>query len=53
MADAVTATVHPSSILRSIDSEQRHASYAAFLNDLVGVRRKLDELGSRRHMRAG
>ena len=53
MADAVMGTVHPSSILRAVDSEQRHASYAAFLKDLVGVRHKLDALGSRRHMRAG
>lgn len=53
MAEAVMGTVHPSSILRVVDSEQRHASYAAFLNDLVGVRQKLEELGSRRHMRAG
>ena len=53
MADAVMGTVHPSSILRAVDSEQRHANYAAFLKDLVGVRHKLDKLGSRRHMRAG
>ena len=38
---SVTATVHPSAILRSPDPEQRHANYEAFVNDLVAVRKKL------------
>lgn len=37
----VTATVHPSAVLRSPDPEQRHASYSAFVADLVAVRNKL------------
>ena len=35
MARHVTATVHPSSILRAQDSERRHAEYAAFVKDLA------------------
>jgi uracil-DNA glycosylase family protein len=38
---SITATVHPSSILRAPDSEQRHAQYEAFVKDLKGVRQKL------------
>ena len=41
VARSVTATVHPSTILRSPDAEQRHADYEAFVRDLQGVRRKL------------
>jgi len=41
MARAVTATVHPSSILRAPDSEQREHDYEAFVRDLKAVRRKL------------
>jgi len=43
MARSVTATVHPSAILRSPDSSQRHNDYQAFVNDLRAVR---DELHS-------
>lgn len=41
MAKAVTATVHPSAILRSPDSEQRERDYTAFVKDLQAVRRRL------------
>ena len=46
MAQSVTATIHPSSVLRSPDPKQRQADYAAFLKDLKAVRRKLDEFVS-------
>lgn len=41
MAEVVTATVHPSSILRAIDAEQRRTAYQAFVTDLKAVRRHL------------
>jgi uracil-DNA glycosylase len=41
MAKSVTATVHPSAILRAPDSERRHAEFAAFVKDLARVRQKL------------
>jgi DNA polymerase len=41
-ARAVTATVHPSAVLRAPDEEARHKAYAAFVDDLKAVRRKLD-----------
>lgn len=41
LAKSVTATVHPSSILRAIDSAQRRQAYEAFVNDLKGVQRKM------------
>jgi DNA polymerase len=41
MAGSVTATVHPSSILRAVDAEQRRAAYQAFVNDLKAVREHL------------
>src|SRR5690348_1752265 len=34
LADYVTATIHPSAILRQRDDESRHAEYAAFVDDL-------------------
>lgn len=37
-APHVTATIHPSSILRSPDEEQRHAQFAEFVEDLKRVR---------------
>jgi uracil-DNA glycosylase len=43
-AEAVTATVHPSAILRAPDDFRRHREYEAFVRDLAGVRRKLGEL---------
>jgi uracil-DNA glycosylase family 4 len=44
-AEAVTATVHPSAILRIPDPVKRHQEYDAFVRDLVAVRRKLATLG--------
>jgi uracil-DNA glycosylase family protein len=41
MAANVTATVHPSSILRAPDSEQREAAYAAFVHDLAAVAKRI------------
>jgi uracil-DNA glycosylase len=38
LAPSVTATVHPSAILRAPDAERRHADYAAFVEDLKAVR---------------
>lgn len=38
-APHVTSTVHPSSVLRAPDEEQRHAEYAKFVADLKRVRR--------------
>jgi DNA polymerase len=38
----VTATVHPSSILRAPDEETRSAEMSAFVRDLSAVRRALD-----------
>jgi DNA polymerase len=40
LAEAVTATVHPSSILRG-EPEEREASFAAFVDDLRVVARLL------------
>jgi DNA polymerase len=34
LAERVTATVHPSAILRQRDDESRHAEMAAFVDDL-------------------
>ena len=42
IAKSVTATVHPSAILRAPTPEQRHAAYEAFVADLKAVRRKLE-----------
>jgi uracil-DNA glycosylase len=39
----VTATVHPSSILRSKDAEARRAEMKAFVRDLANVRRALGD----------
>lgn len=41
MAKTVTATVHPSSILRLPDADRRHVEYEAFVSDLKAVRSKL------------
>jgi DNA polymerase len=43
-ARAVTATLHPSAVLRAPDAQQRHKDYAAFVRDLKKVRQKLDDL---------
>lgn len=37
-AQQATSTVHPSSILRAPDAEQRHAEYESFVADLKKVR---------------
>jgi len=41
LAPRVTATVHPSSILRAPDDEQRHAEMQRFVADLARVAREL------------
>lgn len=41
-ASAVTATVHPSSVLRSPDAETRQRAYAAFVADLQAVRERMN-----------
>ncbi len=41
LADYVTATIHPSAILRQRDEESRHAEMAAFVRDLGLVARVL------------
>jgi uracil-DNA glycosylase len=41
-AEAVTATVHPSAILRSPDPAQRQLDYKAFVKDLIAVRERLN-----------
>jgi uracil-DNA glycosylase len=41
LAPLVTATVHPSSILREPDSKTRHAAMRAFVRDLKKVKAKL------------
>ena len=40
-APLVTATVHPSAILRAPDADQRHHEYRKFVDDLTGVRNVL------------
>jgi uracil-DNA glycosylase family protein len=40
-AEAVTATVHPSAILRAPDPDQRQVDYKAFVKDLIAVRERL------------
>ena len=40
-AEAVTATVHPSAVLRAPDSAQRQLDYKAFVKDLIAVRERL------------
>ncbi len=42
-AEAVTATVHPSAILRSPDPAQRQLDYKAFVKDLIAVRKRLHQ----------
>ncbi len=41
IARSVTATVHPSAILRAPTPDQRHAAYEAFVADLKAVRKRL------------
>lgn len=40
-APRVTATLHPSAVLRAPDAEQRHAAYAQLVSDLTKVREQL------------
>jgi uracil-DNA glycosylase family 4 len=47
LAPFVTATVHPSSILRAPDAETRRAETAAFVADLKKVARKLTSASPR------
>jgi DNA polymerase len=42
MALSVTATVHPSAILRAPDTESRRLEYASFVKDLRAVRAKME-----------
>ena len=42
LAPFVTATVHPSSILRAPSNEQRHADLARFIGDLKKIRKVLE-----------
>jgi DNA polymerase len=42
----ITATVHPSSILRARDDESRHREMAAFVDDLRTVAKKLAEVAA-------
>lgn len=42
MGPAVTATVHPSSILRAPDEEARRREMAAFVHDLMAIAKRLD-----------
>ena len=42
IAPFVTATVHPSSILREPDREARHEAMRSFVNDLKAARKKLE-----------
>ena len=44
MAKSVTATVHPSAILRVSGPSQRRADYEAFVKDLKSVRHKLEKV---------
>jgi DNA polymerase len=53
MARLVTATVHPSSILRAPDPERRHADYAAFVADLTKVSKAIHGHGKRAASPAG
>jgi uracil-DNA glycosylase len=48
LAEHVTATIHPSAILRRQDEESRHAEFAAFVDDLRVVARVLGATAARR-----
>ncbi len=45
LAPLVTATVHPSSILRAPSDEARHVEMARFIEDLTKIRKAIEELG--------
>src|SRR6266705_5858609 len=44
LAPLVTATVHPSSILRAPSDEARHVEYAKLVDDLRRIKRAIDEV---------
>jgi DNA polymerase len=46
LAEWMTATVHPSSILRAPDDESRQRELEAFVQDIKRIAGKLAELGS-------
>jgi DNA polymerase len=46
LAELVTATVHPSSILRAPTDEARHAERARFVEDLKKIRKALGAIAS-------
>ncbi len=48
LAEHLTATIHPSAILRRQDEESRHAEFAAFVDDLRVVARVLGATAARR-----
>ena len=48
LAEHVTATIHPSAILRQQDEESRHAEFSAFVDDLRVVAQLLDATAARR-----
>jgi len=49
LAPVVTATVHPSSILREPDAATRHQAMKDFVRDLTAVRERLKSLGTKIH----
>ena len=48
LAEYLTATIHPSSILRQQDEESRHSEFAAFVDDLAVVARVLGATAAKR-----
>jgi uracil-DNA glycosylase family protein len=46
-APYLVATVHPSSLLRITEEEERHREYRRFVKDLEAISAKLREIGSR------
>jgi uracil-DNA glycosylase family protein len=48
LAEHVTATIHPSAILRQQEEESRRAEFAAFVDDLRVVARVLDATAAKR-----
>ncbi len=47
-APLITATIHPSALLRMPEEEQRHLEYGRFVQDLHKVKEKLEEIGGGR-----
>jgi DNA polymerase len=52
-ANFVTATVHPSAILRAPDAERRNAEYDAFVKDLARVGEAINHGAGAGHRAAG